>query len=83
MLSQTATTWAQVGDISGAHKYSKTPAAGTAAALLAGCDINSGGQYSAHIGAALLGGLVNESVVDAALINAFSVRIRERPRTRR
>jgi beta-glucosidase-like glycosyl hydrolase len=43
---------------------------------LKGCDINSGSQYSHYVEAAVKAGLVNESVVDAALINAFRVRIR-------
>lgn len=65
-----------IRDIYGAHKYNKTAAEATAAALLAGCDINSGSQYSHNVEQAVRGGLINESVVDAALINAFKVRIR-------
>ena len=65
-----------IHDIYGAHKYNTTAAEATAAALLAGCDINSGSQYSHNVEQAVRAGLVNESVVDAALIRAFKVRIR-------
>ena len=66
-----------VHDISGAHKYKNmTPEEGTAAALLAGCDINSGSQYAQYVEKAVKDGLVNESVVDDALVHAFKTRIR-------
>eukprot|EP01047_Picozoa_sp_COSAG01_P065916 COSAG01_NODE_8995_length_2588_cov_2.266096_2_plen_83_part_00 len=64
---------AAIRDIYGAHKFTKTAAEATAAALLAGCDINSGSQYAHYVDEALTAGLVNESMVDAALINAFKV----------
>ena len=66
-----------VRDISGAHKFKNmTPEEGTAAALQAGCDINSGGQYAQYVEKAVKDGLVNESVVDDALMHAFKTRIR-------
>jgi len=45
-------------------------------ALKAGCDINSGRIYSANVKKAVDEGLLAESVVDAALVNAFKIRIR-------
>jgi beta-D-xylosidase 4 len=66
-----------IHDISGAHKYLNMSAEeGTAAALKAGCDINSGSQYASFVEKAVADGLVNESVVDEALIHAFKTRIR-------
>jgi xylan 1,4-beta-xylosidase len=66
-----------IHDISGAHKYKNMSAEeGTAAALQAGCDINSGNQYAQYVEKAVKDGLVNESVVDDALIHAFKTRIR-------
>ena len=38
-----------IGDISGAHHYAANATAGTAVALEAGCDINSGRQYGAQV----------------------------------
>ena len=49
---------------------------GTAAALRAGCDINSGSQYAQYVEQAVKDGLVNESTVDDALVHAFKTRIR-------
>ena len=65
-----------IAAISGAHRYNRSAAAAVTAALAAGCDINSGAQYSHNIEAAVKSGMLNESLVDAALINAFVVRIR-------
>lgn len=66
-----------VHDISGAHKYKNMSAEeGTAAALQAGCDINSGDQYAQYVEKAVKDGLVNESTVDEALVHAFKTRIR-------
>lgn len=63
-------------DIYGAHHYVKTAEEAAAAAVSAGVDINSGGVYSGHLGKAMSEGLVNESVVDAALRRAFRIRMR-------
>ena len=65
-----------IAAISGAHRYNTSAAAAVTAALAAGCDINSGAQYSHNIEAAVKSGMLNESLVDAALINAFAVRMR-------
>ena len=66
-----------IGAIAGAHRmYNHSAAAAVAAALTAGCDINSGNQYTRNIVHAVQSGLLKEAVVDAALINAFTVRIR-------
>lgn len=38
-----------IGDISGAHHYAANATVGTAMALQAGCDVNSGNQYHDHV----------------------------------
>ena len=66
-----------IAAISGAHHmYNHSAADAVSAALKAGCDINSGAQYSHNLKHAVETGILNESAVDAALINAFAIRIR-------
>ena len=65
-----------ISDIYKAHKYVFGPEAAAAAAIHAGCDINSGGVYSQHLTAAVVSGKVNSTMVDAALARAFKIRLR-------
>ena len=62
-----------IRDISGAHKWNKTSVEGTAAGLLAGCDINSGTEYKNNVEKAVRSGLIAETVVDAVRAAAFSI----------
>ena len=63
-----------IAAISGKHHYNDSAAAAVTAAIEAGCDINSGGQYLNNVQKAVQSGLLNISLVDAALVNAFEIR---------
>ena len=65
-----------ISNIAGAHRYAPSAAAGTADAINAGCDINSGHVYSQNVQRAVTSKLLNQSAVDAALSHAFRVRMR-------
>lgn len=76
MMSDITSDTGAIAAISGAHRFNHSAAAAVTAALAAGCDINSGAQYSHNIKAAVKSGMLTESLVDSALINAFALRIR-------
>ncbi len=64
-----------VGDIFASHHLVSSPAAGAAAALRAGTDLDCGGAYAA-LAPALAGGLVAEADLDRALVRLFTARVR-------
>jgi beta-glucosidase-like glycosyl hydrolase len=65
-----------IHDIYADHKWVATGEEATAAALEAGCDINSGSVYTQFIAKAIASGVLNETLVNDALTRAFKVRMR-------
>ena len=64
-----------VGDIYAQHKYTKSKAAASCAAISeGGCDMNSGGTYFESLAAGVNQGLCNMSDVDNALEHTFNLR---------
>lgn len=64
-----------INDIYANHHFAKTPEAGAAAALKAGCDICCGSDYNTLL-KALEKGLVSESNIDTALTYALKTRFK-------
>ncbi|HEY4321382.1 MAG TPA: glycoside hydrolase family 3 C-terminal domain-containing protein [Gemmatimonadales bacterium] len=62
-------------DIVHSHKTSPNTAAASAAALLAGTDLNCGDSFT-HLGEAVAQGLIPERLIDTAAVRLFSARIR-------
>lgn len=68
-----------VSDIYGAdrHAYAPTPETGAAAAFTAGMDLICGGpEESEHIVRAVEAGVLDEAVIDRALVRLFTARVR-------
>jgi beta-D-xylosidase 4 len=58
------------------HEWAKTREEAAALSLIAGTDVNCGTYYQNHLPAAYEQGLINDSVVDQALIRQYSSLIR-------
>ncbi len=63
-----------ITDIWSHHHYAKTPAEATAKAIKAGCDLECGSEYKAHLAEAVREGLITEKEVDKALARLFRAR---------
>lgn len=65
-----------VSDIYTGHLYAKTPEEAAAMALKAGVDTDCGSVFQTSVINALKAGLIDESDIDRALVNMFTIRMR-------